>query len=112
MSNTRKLLEALGKKIELKDAEAAVIEELLEQEITPQRRAYDEIDGRFAGFVLPVSVNQHAESVVCSFQQFGPQRITQTQEGGKVQTVDLDDLDMDRITALWIRYKIEMIRKG
>lgn len=103
-------MEAMGKQLSLKDVEAAVIEDLLGQEIAPQRRTYDHNDS-FAGFVLPVVVNQQAESVVCSFQQFGPQRITQTDDG-KVQTVDLNDLDMDRIASLWIRYKIEMIKKG
>jgi hypothetical protein len=112
MSNTRKLLEAMGKSLTLKDVEAAVIEEILTQEIAPERRSCDH-DDSFSGYVLPVSVSQFCSSVVCSFGQFGPMRIAQSDlNEGKAQFVDLDDDEMNKICALWIRYRVEMIRKG
>ena len=112
MSNT-KLLATLGKHLELEGVEATVIEELLRLDIQPESRSYDHDNSRFAGFVLPVSVSQFCSSVVCSFQQFGPMRIAQSDLNERTaQFVDLDKEEMDKICALWIRYRIEMIKKG
>jgi len=107
----KKLLECLDKHVDLEGAEAVVVEEILGQEIAPERRSYD--SGSFAGFVLPVSASQFCSSVVCSFQRFGPMRIAQSDpKEHTAQQIELDDSDMDKICALWIRYRIEMIKKG
>src|SRR4030095_11710790 len=105
-----KLLRAIDKKLALEGVEAAVIEGLLGLDINPQRRTYEEIDGSFAGLSLPI-LTSNIESILASFQQLEPMMLIQTRLSNgeyRVERVELSNQDMDKICALWIRYKVEM----
>lgn len=114
MNKTKELLAALDKEITLEGVEAAVIEELLGIKLDPKLRYYSHDEDDFAGMILSVSASQDAESVTCAFNQFGPMRIAQVEmdEELKIRAVTLSDVEMDKICALWIRYRVEMLKKG
>lgn len=116
MGNNKELLAALDKKITLEGVEAHVIEQLLGTKIEPRRSFYDH-DNSLAGMILPVSVTRDASSVIASLGYgWKTNRVQQTtlsaDDRASAQFVDLSDEDMGILCALWIQYRVEMIKKG